>query len=122
LPARPGPTNTGKTPFASERMLAHRSGVIGLPLRLLAREVYDRIVALRGPSVVALVTGEERMLASRVASRGGNGEERSVPSRAAYWVCTVEAMPLDIGADFLAVDEIQLCGDPDRGHIFTDRL
>ncbi|MBB5221668.1 ATP-dependent RNA helicase SUPV3L1/SUV3 [Amaricoccus macauensis] len=101
-----GPTNTGKTHYAVERMLAHRTGVIGLPLRLLAREVYDRIVALRGPSVVALVTGEERI----------------VPARAAYWVCTVEAMPVDIGADFLAVDEIQLCGDPDRGHIFTDRL
>jgi ATP-dependent RNA helicase SUPV3L1/SUV3 len=101
-----GPTNTGKTHYAIERMLAHRTGVIGLPLRLLAREVYDRIVALRGPSVVALVTGEERI----------------VPARAAYWVCTVEAMPTHIGADFLAVDEIQLCGDPDRGHIFTDRL
>ena len=101
-----GPTNTGKTHYAIERMLAHRNGVIGLPLRLLAREVYDRIVALRGPSVVALVTGEERI----------------VPPRAAYWVSTVEAMPVDIGADFLAVDEIQLCGDPDRGHIFTDRL
>ena len=101
-----GPTNTGKTHHAIERMLAHRTGVIGLPLRLLAREVYDRIVALRGPSVVALVTGEERI----------------VPPRAAYWVSTVEAMPVDIGADFLAVDEIQLCGDPDRGHIFTDRL
>jgi len=101
-----GPTNTGKTHYAIERMLAHRSGVIGLPLRLLAREVYDRVVGLRGPSVVALVTGEERI----------------VPPRAAYWVSTVEAMPVDIGADFLAVDEIQLCGDPDRGHIFTDRL
>ena len=101
-----GPTNTGKTHFAIERMLTHRTGVIGLPLRLLAREVYDRIVALRGPSVVALVTGEERI----------------VPDRVAYWVCTVEAMPLEIGADFVAVDEIQLCGDPDRGHVFTDRL
>ena len=101
-----GPTNTGKTHYAVERMLAHRTGVIGLPLRLLAREVYDRIVSLRGPSVVALVTGEERI----------------VPPRAAWWVSTVEAMPVDIGADFLAVDEIQLCGDPDRGHIFTDRL
>jgi ATP-dependent RNA helicase SUPV3L1/SUV3 len=86
-------------------MLAHRTGVIGLPLRLLAREVYDRIVKLRGPSVVALVTGEERI----------------VPARAAFWVCTVEAMPLDILPDFLAVDEIQLCADPDRGHVFTDR-
>ncbi len=101
-----GPTNTGKTHFAIERMLSHRTGIIGLPLRLLAREVYDRIVALRGPSVVALVTGEERI----------------VPARTAYWVCTVEAMPLDILPDFLAVDEIQLCADPDRGHIFTDRL
>lgn len=101
-----GPTNTGKTHYAIERMLAHRTGVIGLPLRLLAREVYDRIVAQRGPSVVALVTGEERI----------------VPERTAYWVCTVEAMPLEIGADFVAVDEIQLCGDPERGHVFTDRL
>ncbi|QYK43149.1 MAG: helicase [Paracoccaceae bacterium] len=101
-----GPTNTGKTHYAIERMLGHRTGVIGLPLRLLAREVYDRIVKARGPSVAALVTGEERI----------------VGERAAYWVCTVEAMPVDIGADFLAVDEIQLCADPDRGHIFTDRL
>jgi len=101
-----GPTNTGKTHYAIERMLGHKSGVIGLPLRLLAREVYDRIVALRGPSVVALITGEERI----------------VPARAAYWVCTVEAMPLGLGADFVAVDEIQLCADPERGHVFTDRL
>jgi ATP-dependent RNA helicase SUPV3L1/SUV3 len=101
-----GPTNTGKTHYAIERMLAHRTGVIGLPLRLLAREVYDKIVALRGPSVVALVTGEERI----------------VPPRTQYWVCTVEAMPLGNGADFLAIDEIQLCADPERGHVFTDRL
>jgi len=101
-----GPTNTGKTHYAIERMLAHRTGVIGLPLRLLAREVYDRIVAARGPSVVALVTGEERI----------------VPERTQYWVCTVEAMPEAIGADFVAVDEIQLCADPERGHVFTDRL
>ncbi len=101
-----GPTNTGKTHYAIERMLAHRTGVIGLPLRLLAREVYDRIVAVRGPSVVALVTGEERI----------------VPPRAQYWVCTVEAMPDGMGCDFLAVDEIQLCADPERGHVFTDRL
>ncbi|MEE4119963.1 MAG: helicase-related protein [Paracoccaceae bacterium] len=101
-----GPTNTGKTHYAIERMLAHRTGVIGLPLRLLAREVYDRCVAMRGPSVVALVTGEERI----------------VPPRARYWVCTTEAMPTEIGADFLAVDEIQLCADPERGHVFTDRL
>ncbi len=101
-----GPTNTGKTHYAIERMLAHRTGVIGLPLRLLAREVYDRIVSVRGPSVVALVTGEERI----------------VPERTQYWVCTVEAMPLEIGADFVAIDEIQLCADPDRGHVFTERL
>lgn len=101
-----GPTNTGKTHYAIERMLGHRTGVIGLPLRLLAREVYERIVAVRGPSVVALVTGEERI----------------VPPRTAYWVCTVEAMPLGIGADFVAIDEIQLCADPERGHVFTDRL
>ncbi|MGE4326935.1 MAG: helicase-related protein [Pseudodonghicola sp.] len=101
-----GPTNTGKTHYAIERMLGHRTGVIGLPLRLLAREVYDRIVAARGPSVVALVTGEERI----------------VPPRAQYWVCTVEAMPEGMGADFVAVDEIQLCADPERGHVFTDRL
>jgi ATP-dependent RNA helicase SUPV3L1/SUV3 len=101
-----GPTNTGKTHHAIDRMLAHRTGVIGLPLRLLAREVYDRIVARVGPSVVALVTGEERI----------------VPERTQYWVCTTEAMPLEIGADFVAVDEIQLCADADRGHVFTDRL
>lgn len=101
-----GPTNTGKTHYAIERMLGYRTGVIGLPLRLLAREVYDKIVAIRGPSVVALVTGEERI----------------VPPRTQYWVCTVEAMPEGMGADFVAIDEIQLCADPERGHVFTDRL
>lgn len=101
-----GPTNTGKTHYAIEWMLAHRTGIIGLPLRLLAREVYDKIVSLRGPSVVALITGEERI----------------VPPRAKYWVCTVEAMPEGMGADFLAIDEIQLCADPERGHVFTNRL
>ena len=101
-----GPTNTGKTTYAIERMLGHKSGVIGFPLRLLAREVYDRIVELRGPSVVALVTGEEKI----------------VPTAAKYFVCTVESMPVETGADFLAVDEIQLCADPERGHVFTDRL
>lgn len=100
-----GPTNTGKTHYAVERMLAHRTGIIGLPLRLLAREVYDRIVKQRGPSVVALVTGEERI----------------VPPRTQYWVATTEAMP-EIGADFVALDEIQLCADPQRGHVFTERL
>ncbi|MFY9240768.1 MAG: helicase-related protein [Roseovarius sp.] len=101
-----GPTNTGKTHYAIERMLGYPTGVIGLPLRLLAREVYEKIVAIRGPSVVALVTGEERI----------------VPPRAKYWVCTVEAMPEGMGADFVAIDEIQLCADPERGHVFTDRL
>lgn len=101
-----GPTNTGKTLYAIERMLGHPSGMIGLPLRLLAREVFDKVRAMRGPSTVALVTGEERI----------------VPPKAVYWVCTVEAMPTASTVDFLAVDEIQLCGDPDRGHIFTDRL
>ena len=101
-----GPTNTGKTHYAIERMLGYRSGIIGLPLRLLAREVYDKIVAIRGPGVVALVTGEERI----------------VPPRAQYWVCTVEAMPEGMGTDFVAIDEIQLCADPERGHVFTDRL
>ncbi|AGT08437.1 helicase-related protein [Paracoccus aminophilus] len=100
-----GPTNTGKTHYAIERMLAHRTGVIGLPLRLLAREVYDRIVKQRGPRAVALVTGEERI----------------VPDKVQYWVATTEAMP-DVGADFVAIDEIQLCADPERGHVFTDRL
>ncbi|WP_456386480.1 helicase-related protein [Profundibacter sp.] len=101
-----GPTNTGKTHYAIERMLAHRSGIIGLPLRLLAREVYDKIVAIRGANVVALLTGEERI----------------VPPRTQFWVCTVEAMPEGLGAEFLAIDEIQLCADPERGHVFTDRL
>ncbi|SPF78409.1 helicase-related protein [Pseudoprimorskyibacter insulae] len=101
-----GPTNTGKTHYAIERMLGYRTGMIGLPLRLLAREVYDKIVAIKGPSVVAMVTGEERI----------------VPPRAAYWVCTVEAMPEGMGTDFVAIDEIQLCADPERGHVFTDRL
>ena len=101
-----GPTNTGKTHLAVERMLGHRSGMIGLPLRLLAREIYDRIARVKGPRAVALVTGEEKI----------------VPSRAEYWVATVEAMPLDRPVAFLAVDEIQLAGDPERGHVFTDRL
>src|SRR3954471_9689475 len=101
-----GPTNTGKTHFAIERMLAHKSGMIGLPLRLLAREVYDRIVKLRGPHEVALITGEAKI----------------VPKAPRFYVCTVEAMPLDIAVACLVIDEIQLCGDPERGHVFTDRL
>ena len=101
-----GPTNTGKTHFAIERMLAHKSGMIGLPLRLLAREIYDRIVKLRGPHEVALITGEEKI----------------VPKAPRFYVCTVEAMPLDIAVACLVIDEIQLCADPERGHVFTDRL
>src|SRR5947199_2286691 len=100
------PTNTGKTHLAIERMLGHRSGMIGFPLRLLAREIYDRIVKQRGARSVALITGEEKIL----------------PPNPSYFVCTVESMPLDRPVDFLAVDEIQLCGDPERGHIFTARL
>jgi ATP-dependent RNA helicase SUPV3L1/SUV3 len=101
-----GPTNTGKTFFAIERMLAHRSGMIGLPLRLLAREVYGRVVNRVGADKVALVTGEERI----------------VPPKARYWVCTVEAMPLDMPVECLAVDEIQVATDFDRGHVFTNRI
>ncbi|MCA6286040.1 helicase-related protein [Phenylobacterium sp.] len=101
-----GPTNTGKTHFAVERMLGHASGMIGLPLRLLAREIYDRIVRARGARAVALITGEEKI----------------IPPRASYFVCTVEAMPLSREVEFLAVDEIQLCADPERGHVFTHRL
>ncbi|MBV9540015.1 MAG: disulfide oxidoreductase [Alphaproteobacteria bacterium] len=101
-----GPTNTGKTHFAIERMLAHRSGMIGLPLRLLAREVYDKIVRIKGANAVALITGEEKIF----------------PKDARYYVCTVEAMPLDISVACLVIDEIQLCADPERGHVFTDRL
>jgi ATP-dependent RNA helicase SUPV3L1/SUV3 len=101
-----GPTNTGKTHLAVERMLGYASGMMGLPLRLLAREIYDRIVKARGPRAVALITGEEKIL----------------PPRAHYFICTVEAMPLEREVEFLAVDEVQLVADPERGHIFTDRL
>ncbi len=102
-----GPTNTGKTHLAIERMLGHATGVIGFPLRLLARENYDRICRLRGSAAeVALITGEEKI----------------IPRRPRWYVCTVEAMPVDLKLDFLAIDEIQLCADRDRGHIFTDRL
>jgi ATP-dependent RNA helicase SUPV3L1/SUV3 len=101
-----GPTNTGKTHFAIERMLAHPSGLIGLPLRLLAREIYDRIAVAKGSGAVALITGEEKIQ----------------PPGARYWVATVEAMPEDLAVSFLAVDEIQLCADRERGHVFTDRL
>lgn len=101
-----GPTNTGKTHFAIERMVAHGSGIIGLPLRLLAREVYTRVVERVGAQNVALVTGEEKIS----------------PPKARFSVCTVEAMPRETKAAFVAIDEIQLAGDLERGHIFTDRL
>jgi ATP-dependent RNA helicase SUPV3L1/SUV3 len=101
-----GPTNTGKTHRAVERMLEHQTGMIGLPLRLLAREVYDRVTTRVGEREVALVTGEEKR----------------IPARPRYWVCTVEAMPLEREVDFVAVDEIQLASHPERGHVFTDRL
>jgi ATP-dependent RNA helicase SUPV3L1/SUV3 len=101
-----GPTNTGKTHLAIERMLDHRSGMIGFPLRLLARENYDRVVKLKGARSVALITGEEKIL----------------PPNPSYFVCTVESMPLDRLVEFLAIDEIQLCADRERGHVFTARL
>jgi len=101
-----GPTNTGKTYLAVERMLGHRTGMIGFPLRLLARENYERIAAAKGAGQVALVTGEERI----------------VPPAARWFVCTVEAMPMDREVSFLAVDEIQMTADRERGHVFTDRL
>jgi ATP-dependent RNA helicase SUPV3L1/SUV3 len=101
-----GPTNTGKTHLAIERMVAHESGVIGLPLRLLAREVYGRVCEKVGANKVALVTGEEKIL----------------PAGAKYSVCTVEAMPRETDAAFVAIDEVQLAGDLERGHIFTDRI
>ena len=101
-----GPTNTGKTHRAVERMLEHETGMLGLPLRLLAREVYDRVSAKVGEAQVALITGEEKR----------------VPPRPAYFICTVEAMPVDLRVDFLAVDEIQLAAHRERGHVFSDRL
>src|SRR5262245_13650813 len=101
-----GPTNTGKTYLAVERMLGHRTGMIGFPLRLLARENYDRIVKLKGAAAVALITGEERI----------------IPAHPSYLVCTVESMPLDRSVSFLAVDEVQMAADPERGHVFTDRI
>ena len=101
-----GPTNTGKTHDAIEKMLSYSSAMIGLPLRLLAREVYDKLIKKVGYFKVALITGEERI----------------IPSKPIYYVSTVEAMPTDISVEFVAVDEIQLCNDFERGHIFTDKL
>lgn len=101
-----GPTNTGKTHLAIERMLAHGKGMIGLPLRLLAREVYDKVRLRTGDQAVALVTGEEKI----------------IPVNPTYWVCTVEAMPPEVDVPFLAIDEVQICADFERGHVFTDRV
>jgi ATP-dependent RNA helicase SUPV3L1/SUV3 len=106
ITAQIGPTNTGKTHRAVERMLTHETGMIGLPLRLLAREIYDRVSARVGEGAVALVTGEEKRM----------------PPRPRYFVCTVEAMPTGREVDFLAVDEIHLAGHVERGHVFTDRM
>ena len=101
-----GPTNTGKTYVAIEKMLEYESGIFGLPLRLLAREVYDKCVRKIGIEKVALITGEEKI----------------IPATSSYFICTVESMPKDKLVDFVAIDEIQMCGDRERGHIFTDRL
>ena len=101
-----GPTNTGKTRLALDRMLGHSSGMIGFPLRLLARENYDRAVRIKGSGQVALITGEEKI----------------VPARARYFLCTVESMPIEKRVSFLGIDEVQMCADPERGHVFTDRL
>ena len=101
-----GPTNTGKTHLAVETLLEYESGIIGFPLRLLAREIFDKCVNKIGPEKVALITGEEKI----------------IPKLPKYYICTVESMPQDIMVDFVAVDEIQMCTDHERGHIFTDRL
>ena len=101
-----GPTNTGKTYVAIEKMLQFNSGIFGLPLRLLAREVYDTCVQKVGLEKVALITGEEKI----------------IPSTADYFICTVESMPKDKDVEFIAIDEIQMCADRERGHIFTERL
>ena len=101
-----GPTNTGKTHVAIEKMLEFDSGIFGLPLRLLAREVYDKCVNKVGAEKVALITGEEKI----------------IPGSANYFICTVESMPKDKKVDFIAIDEIQMCADRERGHIFTERL
>ena len=101
-----GPTNTGKTFLAIETLLSFESGMIGFPLRLLAREVYDKVINKIDKNKVALITGEEKI----------------IPQDAKYFLCTVESMPIDKNLEFVAVDEIQMCSDHERGHIFTDRL
>ena len=101
-----GPTNTGKTHVAIEKMLEYETGIFGLPLRLLAREVYDKCIEKVGIEKVALITGEEKI----------------IPSSAKYFICTVESMPKNKEVDFIAIDEIQMCADRERGHIFTERM
>ena len=101
-----GPTNTGKTHLAVETMLKYESGILGFPLRLLAREIYDKCVNQVGSEKVALITGEEKI----------------IPRSPKFYICTVESMPQDILVDFVGVDEVQMCTDHERGHIFTDRL
>ena len=101
-----GPTNTGKTYLAIETMLSFETGMIGFPLRLLAREVYDKVIKKVDPSKVSLITGEEKI----------------IPINAKYYLCTVESMPIDKNLEFVGIDEIQMCTDHERGHIFTDRL
>ena len=101
-----GPTNTGKTHLAIETMLSFETGMIGFPLRLLAREIYDKVTKKISIDKVALITGEEKI----------------IPPNAKYFLCTVESMPIDKYLEFVAVDEIQMCADHERGHIFTDRL
>ena len=101
-----GPTNTGKTHLAIETMLSFDSGMIGFPLRLLAREVYDKVIKKINIDKVALITGEEKI----------------IPINAKYFLCTVESMPIDKHLEFIGVDEIQMCADHERGYIFTDRL
>ena len=101
-----GPTNTGKTHLAIETMLSFDSGMIGFPLRLLAREIYDKVIKKVGVEKVALITGEEKI----------------IPINSKYFLCTVESMPIDKPMDFVGVDEIQMCADHERGHVFTDRL
>ena len=101
-----GPTNTGKTHMAIETMLGFESGILGFPLRLLATEVYEKVLKRVHPSKVALITGEEKV----------------IPTNPKYFLCTVESMPIDKSVEFIGVDEIQMCSDHERGHIFTDRL
>ena len=101
-----GPTNTGKTYYAFERLLSYQSGIFGFPLRLLARENYDKAIKIIGIDKVALITGEEKIY----------------PNNAKYFFCTVESMPLDIEVECIAIDEVQLSSDYERGYIFTDRI